>query len=573
MRKRWLRASLPGVLAGFMVGSLALGGCTRTGTQDAAQAVADPVMHRLLQHVPVDTPYAFIGMGGGGTRDFAAKIYAPLTPLMKQIADKLAGPDLQSQLGLSAEKFALVSAVLDEVKDKLSVDGMATLGLDVDARFAIYGLGLLPAMRVQLRDPAALRGALERIQAKSGTQFKTTKFGEIEYWPIPIDDYEVAIAIIDDQLVVGVAPTALRDRTFALLLGSELPARHLGDSDRFQQVLSEYGLAKISAGFVDARLIAEAFLGDGDALNRDSVAVLVPTVASTWPAVDDTCKQEIRSLVALAPRMVFGTEQIDGTGFTGKFVLELRPDLAQEVMAMRASVPGLDPEHIANAMFAMGGGFDVERLLTSLRGKATAIHASPYACPALFALNRAAGEASTGLSDVPQMLHKSRGFAIVAEDVKLSGLFPSEVRGYAMFATADTKGVLDLMRVAPPFTTATLTDDGTVTTLPDGTIPFINNFSYGAKADVGLVIAVGAGSKERVGELLSAPAQSDPPLLTATYDMSRMGALMEQAMGTLGTKPPEMQFLIDFYKSFGPVGYEMRAGERGIVMTSHMSVR
>ena len=36
---------------------------------------------------------------------------------------------------------------------------MAGLGLDVEARFAIYGLGVLPAMRIQLRDAKALRAA------------------------------------------------------------------------------------------------------------------------------------------------------------------------------------------------------------------------------------------------------------------------------------------------------------------------------------------------------------------------------------------------------------------------------
>ncbi|WP_293275286.1 hypothetical protein [Nannocystis sp.] len=29
------------------------------------------------------------------------------------------------------------------------------------------------------------------------------------------------------------------------------------------------------------------------------------------------------------PRMVFGTDKIDADGFSGKFVVELRPDLAQ----------------------------------------------------------------------------------------------------------------------------------------------------------------------------------------------------------------------------------------------------
>ena len=573
MRRRWLRASLPGVLAGFMVGSLALGACTRSGPQDAAQAVADPAMHALLQHVPADTPYAFISMGGGGTRDFMTKIYGPVAPMMKQLEGSFAGMDIQRELGLSNEHYALFKAVFDEFKGKLSVAGLAELGLDPDARFALYGIGMLPAMRIQLRDPAALRGALERIQTSAGQRFPTAKIGEVEYWQIAGGGYEGAVAIVGDQLVAGVAPTAQRDQVFALLLGTTRPAQHLGGSERFQQVLAEYGLAKISAGFVDARVIAEAFLGEGDPLNRDTLAAISPDLASKWPSIDDTCKQEIRSLVALAPRMVVGTEQIDGDGFAGKFVIELRPDVAQELMTMRASVPGLDSAHTSGAMLAMGGGLDMERALAFASKKAAEIVASPYACPDLADLNRAAGELGAELKNLPGPLLKGRGFAFAAEDVKFTGYMPTDIRGYATVATGDTQGLLALLRMMPPFTTQALTDDGTITTLANGTIPFINDLTFGAKAGRSVVFAVGAGSKARVGELLDASDSSDPPLMMMVYDMGRMGDMLGQVMGAVGTEPTEMKMLIDFYKVFGAVTYDVRAGERGIVANTKMTLR
>jgi hypothetical protein len=481
--------------------------------------------------------------------------------------------DLQRQLGLSDEQYALLRAVSDEFKGKLSVEGMAELGIDVESRFAFYGIGMLPAMRWQLRDPALLRATIERIQTRAGTRFPVAKLGEVEYWQIAGSGKEAAVAIVGDQLVAGVAPAAQRDEVFALLFGSERPARHLGNSEVFQQLLAEYGLAKISAGFIDARTIAEAFLGEGDALNRDTLAAMSPELADKWPGIDDTCKQEIRSLVALAPRMIIGTEQIDGNGFSGKFVIELRPDVAQDLMAMRASVPGLDSEHTTGTIMALGAGLDMERARAYVADKAAAISAMPYACPDLADLNRAASEVPAGLKSLPTALEKARGFAFVAEDVKLSGFLPTEVKGYTVVATGDTQSLLGLMRVLPPFTTNALTDDGTVTTLPDGTIPFLTNVSYGAKASHSVVFAVGGGSKERVGELLGAGPQSDPPLMVAVYDMGRLGDLMGQAMGALGTTPPEMQTILDFYKVFGAVSYDMRAGERGIVINTRMTLR
>jgi hypothetical protein len=164
MRRAWWRSSLTGVLAGFLVGATALGACTRSGSRDAAQVVADPAMQRLLQHIPADTPYAFIGMGNksaGSTRDFLTRIYAPFQKLMPQIEAKLGDLD---DLHLAPDNKALARAVIGELKGRLSADGLAELGFDIDGRFAIYGIGLLPALRLQLADPAALRAAIERVQ-------------------------------------------------------------------------------------------------------------------------------------------------------------------------------------------------------------------------------------------------------------------------------------------------------------------------------------------------------------------------------------------------------------------------
>lgn len=103
-----------------------------------------------------------------------------------------------------------------------------------------------------------------------------------------------------------------------------------------------------------------------------------------------------------------------------------------------------------------------------------------------------------------------------------------------MVASDDTKALLEDLRAVPPFTGDPLTDDGTVTTVPDGTIPFLNNVSYGAKAGQGVVFAVGGGSKERVGELLGARAESDPSLIPVVHDMGRMGELMGQPRARRG---------------------------------------
>jgi len=569
MRRAWWRSSLPGVLAGFMVGAAAVVACTPSGSRDAAQVVADPAMQQLLQHIPADTPYAFIGMGSKdhGARDFITRIYAPFQKLMPKIEEKLG---TLGDLGLPAEKAALVRAVVDELKDKLSAEGLSQLGIDVDGRFALYGIGMLPALRIQLRDPAALQAAIDRVQTAAGVRFPTGKVGDVEYWPIAGGKVEGAVAIVGDQLVAGLAPAAQKDRVLGLLLGSERPERHLGNSEGFRQMLAEHGLARISAGFVDARIIAEAFLGEGDPLNKEILAAIAPDTAARWPGLDDTCKQEIRSLVALAPRMVFGTEQMDGDGFAGKIVVELRRDLAQELMTMRTTVPGLDIESLRGAVFALGAGFDMERALTFAEGKATAIQSAPYRCAALHKLNELAADAVTELRGVDVEARKVRGFAVVTDELKLVGIVPTDFRGFVSVAYTDTKGLATKLT---SLSNKPVSDDGAVIALPDGTIPFVNNVHYGITPGRGGVLAVGADSEARTRSLLAFSEPADPPLFAVVYDMQRMGEIVQQMVAAAGKAEPDMALLIDIYKGFGAITYDARASARGVEISTRMLLK
>src|SRR5687768_8526178 len=112
MRSNWRLASLTGLLAVVLTGSASLGACTRSRTQEAAQVVADPQLQALLRHIPADTPFAFVSMGGGDTREFMAKIYAPLAPLMQTLEGKLGELPGDSQ-------SALARAVIEELRGKL----------------------------------------------------------------------------------------------------------------------------------------------------------------------------------------------------------------------------------------------------------------------------------------------------------------------------------------------------------------------------------------------------------------------------------------------------------------------
>ncbi len=553
-RHRWTASLATTLTLGLAFGLATTTACTRSqpAVVDAEQVVADPAMHAILRHVPADTPYAFVSLGGKGSREFLGRVYAPVLAAMPQLETLVEGMVHVSQSPLARAIFA-------ELRGKMSREGLAQLGFDPDARFALYGLGILPALRLQLADAGALKAALARIEQVGGVTFQTRKLGDVEYWYVGGKAMEVGIAILGDHLIIALAPTSQVERAFRLAFGLDLPERHLGQSERFKQLLAEK--PRLSLGFVDARTIAEAFIGEGDAFTRDTIAAIDPVFAAAWPGLSSECKQEIRSLVALAPRLVFGTDHIDATGFRGHLTLELRPDVAQEVMALRASVPGLNRETFAPAMMAFGGGFDFSRALTVARSRAAALKSAPYQCPQLAELNRIDQQIEALSRNAPAELWQTRGFAMVLDDVKFAGFMPSDPRGFLSVSYTDTKGLMAALRNVPGFFGEELRDDGTIVALAAGAIPFTTAAAYKFEAGQGGIIAVGKDAEARVKNLHTAPESTDPPLLLLTYDLRRFADMLSAMNSAL---PSEANILIDVYRNFGTIEYEGNATARGL---------
>ena len=554
MRRSTWGAALSGLLAATLAGAA----CTSTTRPADDLAAVDPQARAFLRHIPADTPYALVG-AGAGARELLEKVAPVLEPVLELVGRELAAhidPTL-------AEALAL------ELRGRLSPAGLDQLGIDVDARYAIYGLGLLPALRVQVREPAALEAALWRVAQAAGPALVAKRRDGYDYWELRAGSLAVLVAVVEDQLVVGMAPSGLRDRVFALLLGQELPARDLGSSARYQQLAEVYGLGERSAGFIDGRVLAEALLGEGDALNRDVAAALAPELAAGWPGLGADCKQQIRSLVALAPRVVFGSEALGGDGFTGKLVLELRPDLAQELMSMRAAVPGLTPAQQAGAMVAIGAGLDLDRALRFLADRGGAVQRAPYGCPTLAPLNAANDRMLARLAELPGAARKARGFTFVLEELADFNAVPTAIRGFATLAHGDPKLVVAELRTTSGLEALDMPDDGTVRAGPGYLRPAISEFAYGALAGRGLVFAIGEDSQARASALLSAPELAEPPLLRMHYDARRLAAL-------LGKRPvdgDDMRRLLAVLAVLDSLGHEALATPRGLEVRTQLKLR
>ncbi|MDC0666646.1 hypothetical protein [Nannocystis radixulma] len=567
--KQWLRWPIGCGRAAALATLLAvsgLSGCTKSNEQAAVEVLADPGVRELLSNIPADTPYAYISFGGS-MRPMVEKMYKQMSPFIEKMS-----PTIEQALQSEGEWTPLIRALFTEFKAIVKEGGLDRTGIDIDGKAAFYGIGGLPAMRWSLKDPQALRDLLGRVQQNGAVTIPTCKLGDADYWCGEFAGIKLAAAIVSNELVMGVAPTAMADKVFEMLFGKTKPERSLADSPKLRDLLANWQLGRFNAGYVDVRVIVEAFLGEGDPLNKEVLTAVNPRAAEHWPQITQVCKDEIRGLAGIAPMFVFGTETMSAEGFEMVFGVEVRSDIAQDLKSLRASVPGLSKELREQVIFAMGVGSDFGKSLEWMQRKGAEVTKSPYQCPELAELNQAAAKIGQDKGSFPNWIPGLRGGSLVLTDIKMAGFLPSSITGYAVLASADPKAAYEAIRGELPAIAAyEFSDDGKVKTLPDGTVPFVNGIAYGAKAGAGIVVAVGPGSEAKVSELLAAPEAKDPPLALFAYDFGKMMEQLQPLLGMAGQS--DMTAALDIYKMFGPSGYEMYAEDRGLVFRAAMKLR
>lgn len=561
MANRWLRACCSAVLAGAM----ATGACTPSQQAVADAAFANPEVQGLLKQVPADTPFVWVGLEGS-SRAFAEKMMKRSEPMLKQ-ADAMLGLALSAGASSEAPEAKVLRAFGAELQGKLTLEGVQQLGFDLDARAVIYGLGVLPAMRVHMKDVTALRGTIDRVQAASGVQFPVANHNGQDYWHGGGGDkFEFVAAFVGNDFVAAMivdAPGPQRDKALAVLFGQEAPERSLVDVPTLKDAIATHGLGQFSAGYFDVRGFTDALVGAGAGLNAETATAVM---AGSKPTPE--CATEYQGLAGLMPRVVFGTTRLDEAGLETRVVAELRADLTTGLAAVRTKVPGLDGTTHKDVMFGMGSGVDVGLAVELALAQAKVVEAAPFKCAQLGWLNDAARSIVREAPEVPLPLRQLRGFAWALEDMSfLAGILPTNIRGYATVGTADPLALIKTVKSVAPSEMAFLPDlaeEGVPQRLNTAAFPVplpIDPFIAGRR-DAGLAITVGGEAERRAGALLVEQSEAKPLLV---FHMN-MGRLVKMLPGEFAGNPQMAMFDV-----LGSQGYVVDTSEAGVVMRSWMN--
>lgn len=516
----------------FLLGGLAA--CSDS-SQGNSGSSAQSFENGILQYVAADTPYLFATPG-----DLPEDVFKKLEPQLNNVLHlyhelMLAFMDSAEEQSATdegdPENIENLSAILDELGTLMSIKGLGDAGINYESDFAIYGVGLLPVLRLSLSDGDLFEAALVRLEEKAEAEMSVASIDSYDYRYVGDEEGRLIIAIIDDQLVVTAVPTELSDDLLKSVLGITLPAENIVDSGLVKKLADKHGFTDYLIGFMDTQRMIAPFLDEPTGMN----AVLVPMMTEDAPQLSAVCKAEIRSMAGVAPMMVMGYTEISTQKISSKFVIELRDDIAAGVAAMVGSVPGLGAEQ--GGLLSFGFSMDLLAARGFYSSQIDAIEADPYECELFGDMDVSIAAAREMLNQpVPPIVYGFSGFLMVIEDMHgmdiANGIPPSSIDMRMLVATDNAEGLLAMGSMFSPEIAALqieLNGEPVKLDLPQIAAATTDDV-FIAISDTGIALSSGDGTESKLTAMLSADVGDPSPFATFEVDAESYYGFISEAM-------------------------------------------
>jgi hypothetical protein len=472
----------------------------------------------ILAHVPADTPYVIASLEPL-SREYLESYFARERGRMDQALAKL------RQVAEGSDIVRFILALADETNGVRTPADLERVGLNPYAHSVIYGLGFLPALRVEVRDAVAVDALIGRAAAKAGLKLpRETHRGRPYYAFRPSASWTILVALERGELVAAGAPTALATRILDLLRGDVSVGPAIAVST-LEKVAAENGYTRSIVGYLDLRRVA-AMLVDAKGLTREALDALGA------PVLPPSCKDELAAVAALSPRWSGGVTELAAKRAAGTFTMELAPLLARELTELRVPVPGVGAR-LGSGVLSFGAAIDVGKLIALLRRGAGIVALVPYKCPALGFVNQAAGELARELSGpLPPWLAELRGFAATLSSVEHGAAVP-DIKGFGLLAASDPIQLIDMAkRAVPQLAGLEIPPDGRPVPIPSGLLPLMTG--HVAMKGQLLGLSLGAGSELELVKLMSTRPESNMPIFHLAMDADKLRAVLKGFGGMFG---------------------------------------
>ncbi|MFN3199166.1 MAG: hypothetical protein ACE366_12265 [Bradymonadia bacterium] len=536
----------------------------------AHAAPVDDTARRLMEYVPADTPYAFVGLESF-PEAITKKMTQAVQPTLDQLKTQMA--ELEKTPGQS-KGDRVIQAVVQEMFANVD-DAMNIFGMGPDSRMVIYGLGFLPAARITLKDPKRLQSFIGKVEKRSEVKFDRKQFDSVSYYSFGDAELQVALAIINNDLVIGASPTSMTEEVWPQLFGLRKPLKTtLNQSGKIDDLIKRHNLNSFAVGFLDHKAIAQLLMGDNTGLGQKMATALGYKVK-----LDATCKAEVYSLVDYAPRSIIDYRIIGEQEIRSDLLFETEAALTHDLAGLTTRVPGLggaQKSHLGEMAFAL----DVNGMFDLLGRRAKAAAAKPFTCPDLQGLNEMATNLSRDLGNgtpapAAAFAKGFRGLHAVIEDGRMTKDKSFEAKGFVHLSHDTPMTFMGILGIAlPALGQAGLTDDGKVVDvkLPKSQSSKMDFSAVSAVAvrGKGMVVGSGKGMKGRITGVLDAPAPGPAPVFLFNYDAGRFLKLIGDTLPPDATEREAMESLLSV---FGATGYGVYFTDRGPMIRSTIFLR
>lgn len=467
-----------------------------------------------LSFVPSDTPYVMANLEATPPAVYDAwsqrmKAYWPsLIQMYQGMLDQAASAktsDLNAERGIKIAK-----ALLDELNTDDLIGRLRSIGFKPDARYAFYGIGMVPVIRTELGDPAALKAEIAKIEAKVGEKVPVGKVGNQEYWFLG-DEKAMGVAAIEgNHLVLSILPVAADDTLKQTILGLTKPAQNLGAAGTLQALIKQYNYSNYGAGFVDFVRLTERLSSPPTGTDAQFASALGIPFAGADPA----CRADYLEIAHKFPRLVGGVEELAVQRVRIGAQMEIDASIAQPLAAALNAAPGTAAA--GRGVMELSLSLPVLKLKDFWIKQADAVAAKPYTCPQLASINEGFAGSKTKVDvTVPPPFSDFTGFRFVLDKLDMKpGMTIPDV--YAMLAmrTNNPIAVLAMAQMAvPQLATLKVQPDGKPVQLPAGTVPMTTQpIAVAMTADT-LGMSSGTGEDATLGAFLAEPASKDPVFL------------------------------------------------------------
>ncbi len=481
-----------------------------------------------LAFVPADTPFVMANIEP--SPEAAVQTWSRmmqgawpnLLGMYDSMLDRL--PDQDNAQAAQAKQ--VVKAILDEVRDRDTPDKWAEVGFSMQARAAFYGVGLVPALRIELGDADKFRAMVARVEKNAGAKLATARIDDQDIWTIDIDKAELLIAIEGRHLVVSVLPDNADSSLRRRVLGLDRPSQSLESTGGLASFNKVEGYLPYGSGWIDFKRIVGL-------IDNDPGYAAFARLATDNPAkLDAVCRGEFEGLAARAPRMVLGYTRFDGQHFTANGRLDLDSGLASSFMKLSSPPPG--SAATSTTLYDIALSLPILKIKDFLIERSNAIVNSPYRCAALSSLNEAAASAKQQLSQiVPPPLSDFTGLRLMINRLDIPESGSPDAAAAVLIGSSNPMGMIGMAQMAlPGLRDFKLALDGKAVDLPAGIVPAEVGHAPPmriAANDAAMAVSIGNGID--LAAFLTAPTASDGQLLRAAFT----GAFYD-VLGTMLTR-------------------------------------